>query len=63
MVILVNQLMEVSHLMTHLLEAWLLITVTLDLDWWVICSEHVKEVASGVGWFPFVNVSMYDNTF
>ena len=54
--------MEVSHLMTHLLEALLLIIVTLDLDWWVMRSEHVKEVAGGVEWFPFVNVSIYDNT-
>ena len=57
-VILVNLLMEVLLLVTHLLKVLPPINVTLDLDWRVMQNEYVKKMVHGMEQFLFVNVSI-----
>ena len=57
MVIFVIQLMEVSPMITHMLEVLPHMIVTLGLDWWVMYNEYVEKVVTGMEQIQDVNVS------
>ena len=51
------QLMEVSPMITHMLEVLPHMIVTLGLDWWVMYNEYVEKVVTGMEQIQDVNVS------